>query len=85
MEDERYEVSDEDLLAEIMMYPDPVVTATELTGRFDITREAINKRLNGFRGEGYVASKKVGAAARVWWITQYGREYLDNLRQSDGQ
>lgn len=85
MGDGRTQVPEREFLAEVAMHPDPVVSAGELDDRLDVSRQAINSRLNRFEADGWVESKKVGSAARVWWLTPEGRDYLDSLRFSDSQ
>lgn len=69
-------VSDEQVLREIALMADPVVTAPELAERLDITRQGANYRLGQLEEDGYVKSKKVGAHAIVYWLTEKGREVV---------
>lgn len=69
-------VSDEQVLREIALMADPVVTAPELADRLDITRQGANYRLGQLEEDGYVKSKKVGAHAIVYWLTEKGREVV---------
>jgi DNA-binding MarR family transcriptional regulator len=68
--------SDEELLMEIALAPDPFVTATELASRTDYSRDGALKRLEELEGKGWVRSRTVGANAVVWWLTTPGRDRL---------
>jgi len=72
--DER--VSEEDILREIALSPDPVVTAAEIAERTDYTRSNVNYRLSNLVESGDVKRKEVGARAVVYWITDAGRKRL---------
>lgn len=69
-------VPNSEVLHLIKVAPAPVVTATELNENLDMTRQGANSRLNALEEEGYLRSKKVGAAARVYWITEKGEEIV---------
>lgn len=69
-------IPDVDYLRLFALSPDPVVTAGELTEELPVTNQAVNTRLKRMSRDGLVESKKVGASARVYWITQEGRDYL---------
>lgn len=60
-------------LTVLALQPDPVATAPELADDLDVSAQAVNKRLSTLVENGYVESKKVGAAARVYWLTREGR------------
>lgn len=67
-------VSDKEVLRQIALMPDPVITAPELGERLDMTRQGANNRLTKLEDQEYVKSKKVGAHAIVYWLTEKGRE-----------
>ena len=60
-------------LRALLVNPDPVVTATEVADEVGVTQQASHKKLAGLEARGLVLSKKVGANARVWWLTTDGR------------
>lgn len=68
------EIPDSVVLQFVVLHPEPVVTSADFLGHFDLTRQAINKRLNALVNEGYLDARKVGSAAKIYWITQKGRE-----------
>ena len=67
-------VSDKQILQLVALSPDPIVTAGELTEQIDMTQQGVNKRLKSLVDAGYLESRKVGGAARVYWITPSGRK-----------
>jgi len=70
-------VSDEEILRQVALSPDPIVTAGEITNYVDMTQAAVNKRLQQLVDNGHLESRKVGAAARVYWITDDGRKQIN--------
>lgn len=70
------ELSDEsaETLLVIGLHADPVVTAPELADELDISPQAVNKRLAALEDSKYIDSKKVGAAAKVYWLTETGKQ-----------
>jgi predicted transcriptional regulator len=77
-------ISDERLLREIALSPDPVVTTTEVADRVGMTQQAIYQRFQGFEEKGWLRSKLVGANARVWWLKDEGRQHLAAEMPDDG-
>jgi len=69
-------VSDEEILKLVALSPDPIVTAGEIAEKVDMTQQAVNKRLRQLVEEGALNSRKVGSAAKVYWITEAGREEI---------
>lgn len=67
-------VSDEQILREVALSPDPIVTAPELAERVDMTRQGVNHRLDQLVEEEYLESRDVGSRAVVYWLTDKGRE-----------
>jgi len=75
--------SDIKYIRAILLNPDPIVTATELSESVDVTQQATHKKLVDLEDRGLVSSKKVGANARVWWLTPTGKEaYSDSESKS---
>jgi len=72
--DER--VSDIEILREVALSPDPIVTAKEMADRVDYTRQGINNRLNGLIDDGFLERREVGSKAVVYWITDRGQEQV---------
>jgi predicted transcriptional regulator len=67
-------ISDAKFLQEMRLIPEPVVTATEIADRIDMTPQGVNQRLDDLVDAGYVKQKKVGARAVVYWLTDAGLE-----------
>jgi len=80
---------DSEYLRLIALHPDPVVTASDLAAQLPVTQQAVNKRLNRLQSDGMIYSKKVGASARVYWLSRAGKERLaeetTRWRQSSSQ
>ena len=68
-------ISDEEILREIALSPDPVVTATEISNRIEMTRQGVNNRLDTLCEEGLVRKKSVGAKAVVYWLSEEGKQH----------
>jgi len=66
-------ISDADLLREVRLLPDPVVTATEVSEAIDMTRQGAYNRLSELVDAGYLRSKQVGSRAVVYWLTEQGK------------
>lgn len=65
------------LLARIALIPDPAATSSDLLPHVDKSRNALNKQLNRLVREGKLKTKSAGEAARVYWLTDVGREEID--------
>ena len=71
-------MSDEEILAYIEAVNRPVVGAKEVADEFGYsTTKGARKRLKQMREEGYVDRLKIGRVG-AWWITDAGRERLDD-------
>lgn len=68
------EISDTEVLRLIVLHPEPVVVAGDLVDELGVTRTAVNKRLATLVEEGLLESRKVGASAKIYWLTDEGRE-----------
>jgi predicted transcriptional regulator len=62
-------ITDERILEFIRTHEDPCVTAGEIAEEFDITNEGVNYRLKKIRDRGDVVEKRVGASAKVWYVS----------------
>ena len=61
---------DEDAIMNFVRnHEDPCVTAGEIAAEFGVTNEAVNYRLQQLAEEGRLRDKKVGASAKVWYLT----------------
>lgn len=72
-------ISDAEIIREIAVAPDPIVTSVELAEEIDMTQQGAYSRLESLEDKGLVRSKKVGSRARVWWMTDSGRQQLATL------
>jgi len=79
MENSRSEVDDEDILRIFALSPDPVLSAPEIAEELPITNQAVNKRLRRMERDGILTSKKVGSAAKIYWLTDKGRAQLADM------
>jgi len=66
-------ISDAEILREVRLYPDPVVTAKEIANEIGMTSQGVNARFDGLADNGYLNKKQVGARAVVYWLTDSGK------------
>ena len=71
-------VPTEKVLEAVVLHPDPVVTASDLESRLGLSHDGTRERLKSLAADGYLAEKKVGGSAIVFYITDKGRERLGN-------
>ncbi|QIO25380.1 MarR family winged helix-turn-helix transcriptional regulator [Haloarcula sp. JP-L23] len=69
-------VSDDDILKEIALCPDPIVTASELAEKLPYSRQRVNQILDEFVENGWVDEREVGARAIVYWLTPEGQQEI---------
>ncbi|WP_135304747.1 MarR family winged helix-turn-helix transcriptional regulator [Haloarcula amylovorans] len=69
-------VSDTDILKEIALSPDPIVTASELTEKLPYSRQRVNQILDGLVENGWIDEREVGARAVVYWLTEEGQNEI---------
>jgi len=69
-------VSDTELLREVYLSPDPIVTATEIADALDYSRQAVAYRFKNFVADGLMHRREVGARATVYWLTDAGEKQL---------
>lgn len=65
-------VSDERILRHFALSADPVFVASELSEKFDLSRQQLLNRLDSLETEGLLTSKTV-SGRRLFWITDDGR------------
>jgi len=70
------ETSDNEILKAIALHPDPIVTASEIASRVDMTNAGVNQRMPDLVADGLVVRKEVGAHAVVYWLTDKGKQQL---------
>jgi len=69
-------VSDADVLAAIQRTYAPVSTASQLAEELEYTTDGMRKRLERMEDDGLINSRKVGARARVFWLSDDGDKLL---------
>lgn len=70
------EVGDIELLQEVALAPDPIVTANEVAERTGYTRQNVKYRFDKLVQCNFLARREVGSRAVVYWLTDEGRDYL---------
>lgn len=60
----------------VALHPEPVVAAADVHEEMDMTQRGAQDRLKRLVDDGYLNSKKVGSAGRVFWLTDKGRATL---------
>ena len=70
--------SAEEICRIIALHPEPVVTVSDVYEEMDMTKRGAQERLKSLADEGYLNSKKVGSSGLVFWLTQEGKEALND-------
>jgi len=70
-------ISAEEVCRILALHPEPVVTAADVHEEMDMTQRGAQERLKSLVKDGYLASKRVGSSAVVFWLTDKGRNTLD--------
>ena len=69
-------VEDVDILKTMLMAYPPALGTSDIADRIGLSQQATGRHLNRLEEEGYVESDKVGRA-RIWWLTDEGKEMVD--------
>lgn len=77
------DVSDEEILLSVLRTFGPA-TASDVAERSGLKQSGSNKRLQDLVDRGYLHEKKVGARAKVYWLSDEGREQLQSDTDSLG-
>ena len=72
-------LTDQEVLRLVTLHPEPVVSASDLCEKMDMTQRGANKRLQRLVDAGFLQKKEVGSSAMVFWITQDGKGELSDL------
>lgn len=72
-----WKASDTEVLEMIATADAPVITSNQLAERLEMAQQSAYSRLETFEDRGWVKSKKVGSAAKVYWLTPEGREKMN--------
>ena len=62
-------ISDDEIISVFRETDDPVLLATDVAEAVGVTPQAINSRLHRLNSEGRLETRKVGASARIWWLS----------------
>lgn len=65
-----------DYLREFAISSDPVLSAPEIAELVGVSQQGAYSRLQSLEADGYLDSKKVGAKARVFWLSDKGKAYV---------
>ena len=68
-------VTDVDVLTAIMTHYAPAVGTSDVADEVGISRQAVDKYLWDLEEDGLIRTRRVGQA-RVWWLTDDGKEWL---------
>jgi len=77
-------ISDEEILYYFAVSDKPALNVSRITNKIDMTRQGIYSRLETLEEEGRLESMNVGASAKVWWLTDSGREKVQQHYFSPG-
>lgn len=58
---------------------DPVLSSSEVSDIVNVTQQGALSRLRSLEADGKLRSKKVGARARVFWLSDEGADYVEEL------
>lgn len=71
------DVSDYEILEAVKLVAGPA-TSSEISKRIAIGKDGTNKRLRDLVAQGLLHDKKVGANAKVYWLTDDGKDVVDS-------
>ena len=77
-------VPDEEILYYFAVDDKPALNVSRVTDKIDMTRQGIYSRLESLEEEGHLESMNVGASAKVWWLTDSGRQKVQEHYSSPG-
>ena len=64
----------------VALHPEPVVSVADVYEDMKMTKRGAQERLKTLVDEGFLDSKKVGHAGLVFWLTDDGKQALDDAR-----
>lgn len=62
----------------VALHPEPVVTAGDVYDTLEMTQAGARKRMDRLVEDGYLESKSIGAAGKVYWLTDAGKRLLND-------
>ena len=66
-------VSDERILLEFLLSPDPALFTSEVSEPLPLSRQRVNGLLDQLEENGFVTSK-TASGRRLWWMTPKGKK-----------
>ena len=63
----------------VALHPEPVVAAKDVNEKLGLSPDGALDRLQKLTNQGYFRSKDVGSSATVFWLTDKGREELNEV------
>jgi len=76
-------VSDAEILSVFVSHDDPVLSGPEVAAELPIEESGAYRRLRKLHEAGLIQTKKVGRS-RIWWITDAGREHVEEKTRRAG-
>lgn len=67
-----------DVCRVIALHPEPVVASGDIYEELDLTQDGALDRLHTLAADGYLNKKRVGSSGMVFWLTDKGKEALNN-------
>jgi len=75
-------VNTETILRTLASAYKPALSTSDVADRIGLSQQATSKHMKRLSDDGLVDDDKVGPA-RIWWITDAGRRYLNSTDDSD--
>lgn len=73
-------VSDAEILQLFEDADEPILSTSDVADLIDFSNRGANTRLYRLHDQGHLGLKQAGKT-NVWWITDAGREYLENVEE----
>lgn len=75
-------VSDERILLEFLLSPDPALFTSEVSEPLPLSRQRINDLLDQLESDGFVTSK-TASGRRLWWLTPAGTKRVTEAAREE--
>lgn len=72
-------VDDETVIRAVALHPEPVVAPKDVHGELDLSKAGARERMKRLNEKGLLKSKTVGSSGLVFWISDDGRDLLQNI------
>lgn len=63
----------------VALHPEPVVSSGDIYEQLNLTQDGALDRLHTLVDQGYLDRKSVGSSGMVFWLTDKGREELNEV------